>query len=123
MRFSPYLLAAVLAVTAAGPAFAEARQDFDLTNKTGYEISEVYVAPSAIDDWQNDVLGTGTLPDGTNAHIHFSNAPANVCKFDLKVVYKDDGSKAVWQGIDLCEVGKITIHYNRSTDTTSATFD
>lgn len=122
MRFSPYLLAAVLAVTAAGPAFAEARQDFDLTNKTGYEISEVYVAPSAVDDWQNDVLGTGTMPNGTSAHIHFRGA-GEICKFDLKVVYKDDGSKAVWQGIDLCEVGKITIHYDRGSDTTSATFD
>jgi hypothetical protein len=38
-------------------------------------------------------------------------------------VYHDDDSSAVWHDIDLCSVAKITIRYNRKTDTTSATFD
>jgi hypothetical protein len=43
--------------------------------------------------------------------------------FDLKVVYSDDDSSAVWEKIDLCTVEKITIHYDRKNDVTKATFD
>jgi hypothetical protein len=122
MKFARFLPALALAFSFAGSAHAEARQDFDLANKTGYEIKEVYVSPSKSDDWQNDVLGTGTLPDGNGVHVKF-HRDAQTCSWDLKVVYTDDSSSAVWQNINLCEVEKITIHYNRGSDTTSATFD
>ena len=115
--------AAGLALTAAQSAYAqEAKQDFTLSNRTGYELKEVYVAPSASDDWENDVLGTGTLGDGAAVEIKFNRA-SKTCKWDLKVVYTVDDSSAVWHGIDLCSVDKITIRYNKSTDTTSASFD
>jgi hypothetical protein len=122
MRFVRFLPALALALSFTGTAHAEARQDFDLSNKTGYEIKEVYVSPSKSDDWQEDVLGTGTMPDGTKVHIKFHRS-TETCQWDVKVVYTDDSSSAVWQNINLCEVEKITIHYNRSSDTTSATFD
>ena len=48
---------------AAGPAFAN-DADFVLRNKTGYQIDEVYVAPSASKNWGNDIMGTGALGSG-----------------------------------------------------------
>jgi hypothetical protein len=45
------------------------------------------------------------------------------CNQDLKIVFDDDDSKAVWSNIDLCSVDKITLKYNRSTGVTSAVFD
>jgi len=62
------------------------------------------------------------LEDGKLANIHFS-PKAQTCKWDLKVVYTDDDSNAIWQGINLCEVDKITIHYDRKNDVTRASFD
>ena len=50
------------ATIAASPALA-AEQDFSLVNATGYEISELYVAPSQTSDWQEDVLGQDVLAD------------------------------------------------------------
>lgn len=100
----------------------DAKQDFTLVNRTGYELKEVYVSPSKSDDWQDDVLGEDTLADGDHANIHFSRS-AKTCKWDLKVVYTEDNSSAVWSDIDLCKVEKITIHYNEKEDKTSATFD
>jgi hypothetical protein len=79
------LPALVLALSYTGTDFAEARQDFDLPNKTGYEIKEVYVSPSKSDDWQHDVLGTGTLPSGNKVPIKFSRA-TQTCDWDVKVV-------------------------------------
>ncbi|MBC7636076.1 MAG: argininosuccinate lyase [Acetobacteraceae bacterium] len=115
--------AAGLALSAAPSAYAqEAKQDFTLSNRTGYELKEVYVAPSASDEWENDVLGTGTLGDGVAVEIKFNRA-SKTCKWDLKVVYTVDSSNAVWKNIDLCSVDKITIRYNKTTDTTSASFD
>ena len=112
---------AILAVAA--PAGADdAKQDFKLVNKTGYELKALYVSPSKSDDWQEDVLGEDVLGDGGAVNIHFS-PKANICKWDLKVVYSDDDSSAVWSNIDLCTVEKITIHYDRKNDVTKATFD
>lgn len=119
-KFGALLCAASLFVAAG--AQAQAKQDFVLANATGYVISEVYVAPSSSDDWENDILGSGLLDEGAAVPIHFER-DAKTCKWDLKVVYKIDDSKAVWSNIDLCEVSKITIKYNKSTDTTSAAFE
>ena len=117
------LLAACFAVALVVPALAqEAKQDFSLSNSTGYELKEVYVSPATAADWQNDVLGSGTLADGATVDIKFNRA-TKTCKWDLKVVYTVDSSSAVWQNIDLCVVEKITIKYDKSTDTTSASFD
>ena len=112
-----------LGLAFAAPVVAqEARQDFDLVNKTGYDISHVYVSPMKSDDWEEDVLGKDVLSDGDEWEIKFQRA-TKTCKWDLKVVYADDNSAAYWKGIDLCKVAKITIRYNRKSDTTSAEFE
>jgi hypothetical protein len=84
--------------------------------------SEVYVSPGKADDWQNDVLGKDSLDDGRTANIKFNRA-SKTCIWDLKVVYADDDWSAVWHDINLCKIEKITIKYNRRSETTSATFD
>ncbi len=101
---------------------ADAKQDFTLVNKTGYEIKSVYVSPTKSEDWEEDVLGKDTFADGDTWDIKFHRSNTS-CKWDLKVVYSVDDSSAVWSNIDLCSVEKITIKYNKSTDTTSATFN
>ena len=115
------LAAATVGFTAPAVA-ADAKQDFRLVNRTGYEIKEVFVSPSKSSDWQEDVLGKDVLEDGKAVNIHFSRT-ARTCKWDLKVIYTDDDSKAVWSDIDLCTVEKITIRYDRKNDVTRATFD
>ena len=104
-----------------GAAFAEAKQDFRLVNKTGYTIDQVYVSPSKSDDWEEDILGQDQLEDGVGVNIRFHRA-AKSCLWDLKVVY-DDKETAEWEGFDLCEVSKITIRYNRKSGETSADYE
>lgn len=114
-------LTLILGFALVSQAFAQGKQDFDLVNKTGYTIDEVYVSPSKSDDWENDVLGQDVLGDGEGVHIRFSRA-AKSCKWDLKVTY-DDKSTAEWSGLDLCEVSKVIIHYNRKKDETWAEYE
>lgn len=104
-------------------AFAQdAKQDFSVVNRTGYELSHIYVAPTKSDDWGNDIMGPNTVPNGATVNVHFE-AGTKTCRWDLKVTYSDDDSSAYWRNINLCEVERITIRYNRQTDTSTATFD
>lgn len=105
----------------AGSAWAAGKQDFDLVNKTGYVIDEVYVAPSSSDDWEEDVLGEGVLENGRTVHIRFNRA-TKTCKWDLMVVYTDKET-AEWEGFDLCETSKIIIKYDRKSGETSAEYE
>lgn len=113
---------AALAAGASVASAQEGKQDFDLVNKTGYDISHVYVSPAKSDDWEEDVLGKDVLSDGDEWEIKFDRA-SKTCKWDLKVVYADDSSSAYWRAIDLCKISKITVKYNRKSDTTSADFE
>lgn len=97
-------------------------QDFTLVNKTGYEIGEVYVAPSKSDEWEEDVLGQDVLVDGDRVDITFSRKTKS-CFWDMKVVYTIDNTTAEWDRFNLCEVSKIKIFYNAETDSTSATYE
>ena len=117
------LAGAILASVLADVAVAQqARQDFTLVNRTGYDLSHVYVAPTKSDDWGEDIMGQDIVPDGATVNVTFSRA-ASTCRWDLKVDYADDDSSAYWTNIDLCSVSRITIRYDRWKDETSATFD
>jgi hypothetical protein len=94
-------------------------QDFTLVNKTGYDIAQVYASPVKSDNWGEDIMGSDILADGTSVDITFAH-DASACHWDLKVVYTDKDT-AVWHNINLCEVSKITVHWNKDSGETTAT--
>ena len=106
------LLAIAASALAMGLAHA-GDADFTMANRTGYDIREVYISASHRNNWGNDRMGDGVLENGK------SKDKAS-CKQDLMVVFDDDGSKVTWEEVDLCEINKITLKYNRSTKTVSA---
>lgn len=114
-------LTAIAISAVSGMSFAAGQQDFVLVNKTGYTIDQVYVAPSASKNWLNDVLGQEVLGDGEHAKIVFS-AENEICKYDLKVIY-DDKEEVEWGDIDLCKEEKVTIHWDKKSGNSSATFE
>ncbi|MDD4905624.1 MULTISPECIES: hypothetical protein [Methylobacter] len=124
LNMKKWLLVGITALTASAASsvvVAEAKQDFTLVNKTGYTIDQVYVSPNATDNWLDDVLGQDVLEDGQKANIKFHSAN-EICKYDLKVIY-DDKEEVEWTDINLCEEEKITIHWNKKSGESSATFD
>jgi len=120
------LLSAALLLTtiATVPVQAQSAQDFVLVNKTGYALSEIYISPAKADNWGDDLLedADGGMEDGESQKITFSNA-GRVCNWDLKVIYEEDDSEAVWHDLNLCDIRKITIRWNKKTNVTSAIFD
>jgi len=120
MRYVAVFLSALASFAFGQLALAQGKQDFTLINSTGYAIRHVYVSPANAEAWDDDILGKDILEDDEEVPITFSRKERS-CKWDLLVTYDDDGSKVIWRGFDLCQITKITIKYNRKTDTTSAT--
>ena len=117
------ILGALLAgawLLAAGP-LAAGMQDFRLQNETGYQIDYVYVSPVDSDAWEEDILGQDALASGDWVDIEFDNAEEQ-CFWDLMAVY-GDGEEAIWGGIDLCSLERITLYYNSADGQTWAVTD
>ena len=114
------VMAVALAVLVAGSVAASVAafsgdQDFDLINKTGLTIDELYVSPTKVNEWEEDVLGVDTLANGAKVHIKFSREETE-CIWDLKIV-DEEGDEVVWNRIDLCKAEEITLLYQNKKPT------
>ena len=121
IRTLAFAAAAVSASLVSSAGLAQGRQDFTLVNRTGYTISEVYVAPTRSDDWEEDVMGQDVLNNGDVVEITFPKREST-CIYDIAVVF-DDGEEADWRNFNLCEVSRITLFYNNSTRQTTAEYE
>lgn len=105
-----FLLALGLAAAVSGSAaVAAGDQDFVLINHTGLTIHELYVTPTAHDEWGEDILGRDVLKDNEKVEITFSRKE-DECVWDLKIV-DEDGDSVEWEKINLCKASEITLYY------------
>ena len=111
------LIAATLLAASAAPALA-GDQDFKLVNRTGYQIDEVYVSRSSSKHWGKDMMGSDALAAGESVDLEFS-APSNVCSWDMYVKY-NDGDTAQWNSLNLCNINKVTLYWDRKAGVTRA---
>jgi hypothetical protein len=110
MRTRVTLALAAISMFVAGNAFARlGKQDFVLHNETGVEIHQVFVSPVTTDDWEADVLGKETLPDGGTVKITFDDRDKH-SHWDLKVV-DGHGNSIEWHDLNLIEISEVTLHY------------
>ena len=95
--------------------------DFTIVNKTGYAIKELSIGATSTGEWtkEDEVLKGRAFADGNSMDIKFSPR-ATAAKWDIKVEWAD-GSKGVeWLDLDLTEIEKVTLTYDRETDKTTA---
>ena len=113
------VLFALASMVAVSRTFAESELDFTLSNKTGYGIKAVYVAPSASTTWEENLISE-TLEHNEDVEIQFDPKGKHPSKWDIMIVFVDDDSKVYWKGCKLAEISKITLKYDRSTGATTA---
>ena len=111
MRFPRLIGAAVsafvLVVVVAQSAFADPR-DFTLQNNSAIDIASVYVSPSDVANWGDDILGgSGSLPAGQAANVTFRSFDGSTCSYDVKVVGAAGQEGYVYKA-DLCTVTSVT---------------
>lgn len=101
--------AAPASTPANAAASTAAAQDFTLVNKTGVEIDKVFISPHDGDDWEEDILGRDTLPDGQSVDIKFHRSET-APMWDLRV--EDSKGNAIeWENLNLLQISKATLHY------------
>ena len=116
---SSLMLALALVLGLSTVAKAEGTDNnFDLINKTGYTLDKVFVSPHGEKSWGEDIMGKETVKDGETVHITF-HPDATHDHYDLKVVY-DDKEEVFWENLELPKVNKLTIHWDKATQKTSA---
>ncbi|MBI2572088.1 MAG: hypothetical protein HYV63_34185 [Candidatus Schekmanbacteria bacterium] len=99
------LAALACGLALAGTATA-GTQDFTLINATGTDIHNLFISESKKDNWEEDVLGEDTLPQGESIKITFSGKKA--CLWDI-MVKDEEGEGVYWNEIDLCETSKVRL--------------
>ena len=84
------------------------KQDFTLHNETGLEIKEVYVSPTAAEEWEEDILGTDTLASGESVDISFTRRREDM--WDVKVVFRS-GKTSTWNKLNLSQITDVTLSF------------
>jgi len=95
--------------------------DFTIVNKTGYDIKELSVGATGTGDWakEDEVLKGKTFADGDSLEIKFSPR-ATAANWDIKVMWADGSGGEEWIKLDLTEIEKATLVYDKDKDETSA---
>ena len=88
-------------------ASSTATPGFDLVNFTGSTLRAVYLSPADSSGWEENVLGTDILDDGTTVDIRFGSNETPAL-WDLKVV-GTSGYYAEWKGMDLRGISRVTL--------------
>ncbi len=106
------LLPLVLALLVAGLAPARAQQgdpSFNLVNRSGQAINEIYVSATREPNWGRDLLGQSTLANGRSFPVRI--APAAGCRQDVRVVYAD-GRPEERRNQDTCAITEMVFGGN-----------
>lgn len=105
-------LLALISLLAAFSSYA-GDADFLLINRTGYAIREIFLTPAHKKKWGPERLGKRVLGNGQQRQFKLGEFAD--CVQDMMIIFDDDGSEVIWEDLDLCELEKITLRYNRKT--------
>lgn len=86
--------------------------DFELVNNTGIDVFEVYVSPSDLDEWGEDIMEEDVLEDGASVRITFD--PAEEAELWDLMVNDGQGNAVYWEGLDLNKISTFTISMETS---------
>jgi hypothetical protein len=98
------LLLLLALVLPGGPALAQGDPSFNLVNRSGQTINEIYVSPVAEQFWGRDLLGADVLPDGRAFPVRIPSSAG--CRQDVRVVYAD-GRAEQRRDVDTCRIAEM----------------
>lgn len=100
--------AAALAAPAFGATAASAEDlDFTLENATDYHLVQLFISPSDVGDWEEDVLGSGVMDPWSSATVTIADG-RDTCTYDIRMVFSDT-DELYEMGVDLCSLGTYTV--------------
>ena len=109
-RAIAYLAAAAVAVSVPMTAYAAndgKNRRITVENLSSQSIYYLYASPQTSSDWEEDLLGSGTIPSGSNKVANIDNG-TDECIYDLKVKMADGKEYIQWK-VNVCAVSTWTI--------------
>jgi hypothetical protein len=103
--FSRVFAMGLSAIVFAAPVVAQ-DVNFTLVNASGVDMVELYARAVGAADWEENILGGGSLPSGSDGTV--SIAGAGACDFELKMVFAD--GDALEDRANLCTNPSYTIN-------------
>lgn len=103
MRVRRALLAAMVSLLP-GLAVAQGDPSFNLVNRSGQTINEIYVSAVTQPNWGRDLLGQEVLPNGRFWPVRI--APSAGCQQDIRVVYAD-GRPEERRNVNTCVITQL----------------
>ena len=95
---------------------------FLLINSTEYPINEMSISQHDMQMWSVNLYHGPAIKPGESRQIVI---PAShlVCQVDMKLGFADGTPSAVWQYLNLCNLRKIRVFYDRYSGVTTAKYD
>lgn len=101
------LALALLAGAAPFPALAQEDPSFNLVNRSGRTILELYASSAREPNWGPDRLGADVLPDGRSFAVRLPQAGG--CVTDLRVTFQDGAPAEERRNLNTCQQREIVI--------------
>jgi len=97
-------LALLLGGSAAGPLRAQnSDPSFNIVNRSGRTIQELYVSSAQVNSWGQDLLGQNVLDNGRSFPVRL---PGGQCVNDIRVVYQG-GQSEERRAVDTCPLSEV----------------
>jgi hypothetical protein len=95
---------------------------FLLINSTAYPISEMSISQSEMGFWSANLLRPPVIKAGESRQIVIP-ASQLVCQVDIKLGFADGGAPAIWQYLNLCDLRRLKVFYDRASGITTAKYN
>lgn len=103
------LAAALLPRTALAATGGE--HEVVVVNQGRFAVNELYISPSASEEWGDDRLGEAMLAPGHSLRLRLGRGPD--CLVDVQAVY-EDGGREERHGLDICHDRRIVLDSSRA---------
>ena len=114
-------LAAVLSLLATG-ALAQGDVELLLVNGTEYALVELKLSPPNVDYWGDNFLRPPALQGGEARKVKLMPFAAE-CTQDVRGAFAEDASQVIWRGLNVCNVKKLTLFFQRGSGRAWATYE
>ena len=95
---------------------------FLLINSTSSPISGMSISQSQLGMWSPNVLHPPIIKVGEARQVVIP-ASQLVCMVDIKLSFADGGAPAIWQYLNLCDLRKLQVFYDRYSGVTTAKYN
>ena len=111
-------LAAAMVMLATTTAYAQDNRNVTVVNGTGYGVKFLGFNNPGDNEWSDNELG-GVLSNGQSIYVKFNNADKG-CVWNFRISWELSGySDVLWRNVNLCQIDKLTLKWDRSSNETS----